>query len=129
MFERGFSLRNTKPRRDVTKRKEVFPHPPSIGQGITASRAEQSYRGGKIFSMRKTAKGSDDSLGRLWALHTRGTHWTSVLGNMLDKHTFGIAHPTLKNFLKSFLCPLPTISMILVRAKFLLHFSIAHRPK
>lgn len=34
--------------------------------------------------MTKIAKGSDDSLGRLWTLHTWGLCRTSVLGNMLD---------------------------------------------
>lgn len=104
-----------------------FPHSLSIGQGIAGSKAEQSYRGGKIFSMTKIAKGSNDILGRLWTLHTGGTCWTRVLGNILGKHTFGIVvHPALKNFLKFFLCSLP---LILVRAKFLRHFSIAHRPR
>lgn len=79
--------------------------------------------------MTKIAKGSGDSPDRLWTLHTWGIRWTSMLGNMLDKHAFGIVHPALKNFLKSFLCPLPMISMILARAKFLRHFSIAHRPR
>lgn len=46
-----------------------------------------------------------------------------MLGNMLDKHTCDVVHTALENFLNSFLGPLPMISVILVRDKFLQCFS------
>lgn len=50
----------------------VFPYPLSIGQEVTASKADHSYGGGKVFPMTKPAKASNDSLGRLCTLHTWG---------------------------------------------------------
>lgn len=60
------------------------------------------------------------------------------MGNMLDKGVMehaGQAHvwysthcfdTGVLHLLKSLLCPLPTISLILLRAKFPWHFSTAH---